>query len=86
MLEVKQQVEEEIAKQSLFRAEVLLKVLRIPDERQQGILLLRYFEGLNWNGIVEKLREEGITYTLGHLYKIHGQALEAYERANQMGG
>ena len=72
IMTIKQQIQTEINKQSLFRAEALIKVLHIEDERLQEVLFLYYFEGKDWQTIAEEMKCTDTT-----IWNFHGQALRA---------
>lgn len=53
-----------------MRCEIISAIESLPSESEKAILRLRYINGDKWEDIADKL-----TYSLQHVYKIHGTAL-----------
>lgn len=50
---------------------------RLESVEHKTVLRLRYLEGFNWVKVQQQLYKDGISYSERHIYRIHGQALQA---------
>ena len=53
---------------------------RIPHDSYRLILKLRYLDCLSWERVQELLSRSGVFYSDRHIYRLHGEALEAARR------
>lgn len=50
---------------------------KLPNSDHRAVLRLRYLNGMGWVNVQMKLYEAGIFYSERHIYRLHGDALEA---------
>lgn len=53
---------------------------RIPNDSYRLMLKLRYLDCLSWERVQELLSRSGVFYSDRHIYRLHGEALEAARR------
>lgn len=57
------------------RERALARIRGIKNENMQDVLVYRYIVGLDWESVAKAMH-----YDKRHVYKIHGWALQAYEK------
>ena len=50
-------------------------IKRVPDERLQNLLILRYVDGLTWEVVAAQMN-----YEVRQVHRLHGDALEQVNR------
>lgn len=63
---------------------LLIRTLeKLPDERQQALILLRHGLGLSWPALRGEAEKLGLYYCERQLFRIYAQALRALEAADE---
>ena len=55
--------------------EIMRLIKRVPDERLQNLLILRYVDGLTWEAVAMQMN-----YEVRQVHRLHGDALEQVNR------
>lgn len=75
--ELEAQLQEALRERVILRERITGKIGRIGDERYRCVLIGYYVLGLSWERVAEKCG-----YSLQHVYRLHGGALEAYREVD----
>lgn len=76
LVELKEMLAAEIATFLDERERTAAVISGIKNENFQDVLVYRYIVGLDWLNVAKKMN-----YSVDHVYKLHGWALQAYEKS-----
>ena len=78
VIELKEDIERQVAKYLTLRSQISKEVDLIEDVRYKSLLIMRYISGLKFDDIAEKMKY-GKRWTL----RLHKEALEAFDKVHK---
>lgn len=81
MVDLKNQILDVVAEYEIKRSETIQMIYRLDDPRYIEILYLRYVKGIRVEDIADIMHKpNGSEYSVEHLIRLHGHALNAFRK------
>ena len=75
IMRMKDKIEQEIIDKSAYKAEMLVKICMIREERLQRLLMLYYFECKDWLTVAKEM-----DCAITSIYRLNGRALQEFQK------